>query len=59
MTPIQDKGTTSIALAHEALHIARERGLELTIALANADIDPNISSNYLFAIPTKLGERQS
>lgn len=42
MTPIQDKGTTSIALVHEALHSARERGLDLTIALANADIDPQL-----------------
>ena len=42
MTPLQDKGTTSMALVHEALHSARERGLDLTMALANADIDPQL-----------------
>ncbi|WP_268263322.1 AraC family transcriptional regulator [Pseudomonas morbosilactucae] len=31
-----------MALVHEALHSARERGLDLTMALANADIDPQL-----------------
>ena len=38
--PQQDKGTTSIALVHEALHSARHRCLDLSVALANAEIDP-------------------
>ncbi|WP_053180045.1 AraC family transcriptional regulator [Pseudomonas kilonensis] len=42
MTPLQDKGTTSIALVHEALHSARQRQLDLTAALANADIDSQL-----------------
>ncbi|MBB6287525.1 MULTISPECIES: AraC family transcriptional regulator [unclassified Pseudomonas] len=42
MTPLQDKGTTSIALVHEALYSARQRQLDLTAALANADFDPQL-----------------
>jgi len=42
MTTPQDKGTTSIALVHEALQSARHRCLNLTVALANADIDPQL-----------------
>ena len=42
MTPLQDKGTTSIALVHEALYSARQRQLDLTVALANADIDAQL-----------------
>jgi hypothetical protein len=38
VTP-QDKGTTSIALVHEALYSARPRSIDVALALENADID--------------------
>ncbi|MGF6317759.1 AraC family transcriptional regulator [Pseudomonas frederiksbergensis] len=42
MTNILDKGTTSISLVHEALYSAKQRGMDLALALANADIDPQL-----------------
>ncbi|VVP17608.1 putative HTH-type transcriptional regulator [Pseudomonas fluorescens] len=42
MANIQDKGTTSITLVHEALHSAKQRGMDLAFALVNADIDPQL-----------------
>jgi AraC-like DNA-binding protein len=42
MANIQDKGTTSISLVHEALHSAKQRGMDLALALANADIGPQL-----------------
>ncbi|AKV10065.1 AraC family transcriptional regulator [Pseudomonas fluorescens NCIMB 11764] len=42
MANILDKGTTSIALVHEALHSARQRDIDLAPVLAIADIDPQL-----------------
>lgn len=41
VTP-QDKGTTSIALVHEALYSAKQRGIDVALALGKADIDPQL-----------------
>lgn len=41
VTP-QDKGTTSIALVHEALFSAKQRGIDVALALRKADIDPQL-----------------
>ncbi|WP_028627205.1 AraC family transcriptional regulator [Metapseudomonas resinovorans] len=37
-----DKGTTSIGLVHEALHGALHRGLDVSLALRQAHIDPEL-----------------
>ncbi|VVP59896.1 putative HTH-type transcriptional regulator [Pseudomonas fluorescens] len=42
MATSQDRGTTSIALVHEALYSARQRDIDVARALENADIDPQL-----------------
>jgi hypothetical protein len=42
MIASQDKGTTSIALVHEALYSARQRDIGVARALENANIDPQL-----------------
>jgi AraC-like DNA-binding protein len=42
MATPQDKRTTSIALVHEALYSARQRGIDVARALENAGIDPQL-----------------
>ena len=42
MTAAQDKGTISMGLVHEALQVARERGLDLAAVLEQAGIDTGL-----------------
>ena len=50
---IQDKGTTSIGLVHEALDGALRRQLDTSIALQQARIDPEPVSYTHLTLPTK------